>query len=1634
VSDISFVPLSWIKSEVEFSLGHARDGLARSRAAPEDPAPLVDARRHVHETAGAIRLIGLEGLAVFADELAALFEAALREAPPLPPETVALMERGVLALTQFLDDLQRGRPYVPLSLLGLFRELRSARSGAPAKPSELFYPILKVDLPPFTLPPIATAQALAPFVRGQCVAYQRGLVDVLRDAGNLRAFNYIRAALTALAGVSAELSVRALCWVASGYVDGLARRAILFDNTARAVLAQIEQQLRRLSAGDSVITAVLTRELLYELAVAAPQDGLIGEIKRRYHLHEHLPEAGLIQYDDARLRPLLGQAGQAIKASKGAWARTAAGDARAFVSFRAELARAAQVMAALGVPMLARLAEAINGVTTTIAAASREQRSAIALDMATALLLLEKTVAAYPELSIELAIQLEAMADRLQALASGRRPEQNAASAARLAAATRKAEEELVLAQVEREIRTSLADIEKVLDAYFRDPSRHDTLVPLVARMDQVRGALDMLELAPASLLLRACRSRVERLAAGAKAAPSVLEALADGFSALGGVVDAIRDAQVFPEAVVAGALARLEALAVIESAAQVTPASFAVPEPVPGSPAAAMTDSSVRRIQVERELLDLYLAEAGEVLAQVRGQLAAVRAIPHDVAALTAVRRGFHTLKGSGRTVGLADLGHAAWEVEQLLNEWLQDGLRVTPALDAYVEGARRQFEGWVATLATGAVPVIDIEGLAAGAEVVRVAGEAAQPDDVPDARGDMTRVGAIVLPSALYAIYVRETTELFSALQGGAIEYRAQRVVAPAFARAAHTLGSSSATAGFSAVQDIAHALEDVLREIEQQPDLGAYAACGLIEEGVARLGAMTDAIAQHRAPPVDEDLVVRLLTERERLHLLAEEGSQVSNTDRGAPVAAADVVDLQLLPIFLEEAADLLPEIAQDARAWQSAPADGAASASLARALHTLKGSARAAGLARLGELVHRTEDQVAAAVERGETDTAFFERLQRDADALADEIDRLRRRRPVPAPAVDAVEAPAVDAGLVLRVRATTVDRLVNHAGEIAIARSRIEREVGSVKGALLDLADGVERLRAQVRETELQAESQLQARLSLVQEHRETFDPLEFDRYTRLQELTRLMLESLHDITSVQQGLLANVDDADTALRQQLRMNRELQEDLMRARTMPFSSQAERMYRVVRQTALECGRRAHLAVRGGDVQIDRGVMERIGAPVEHLLRNAVVHGLETPAARVAAGKAPEGNLSVEVRQEAGEVVIGIEDDGGGLDLEAIIGRARAEGLLAPGEQVEGTRLAALIFTPGFTTAAALTESAGRGVGLDAVRAEIAAIGGRVDVESRPGAGTVFTLTLPISLAVVQGLHVVAGAHAVVVPTSLVQLVKEVRADEAGALYAAGTVEWAGEHYPVRDLPRLFDDAQDVAAGSTGYTSMLLLKSRNTRVALHVERVLGDAEFVVKSLGPQLAGLPWISGGTVLADGRVVLIVHPLTLLARMPAAPARAPAAAAVLEAQPEIMVVDDSLTVRTITGRLLTREGWRVVVAKDGVDALEKLGGATPALMVVDLEMPRMDGFDLIRSVRAMPRLAKVPIVVVTSRTADKHRRLALSLGANVFLGKPYQEQILLDHVRALIAQAPADRQTAPSFDEATEETALGAA
>jgi len=414
----------------------------------------------------------------------------------------------------------------------------------------------------------------------------------------------------------------------------------------------------------------------------------------------------------------------------------------------------------------------------------------------------------------------------------------------------------------------------------------------------------------------------------------------------------------------------------------------------------------------------------------------------------------------------------------------------------------------------------------------------------------------------------------------------------------------------------------------------------------------------------------------------------------------------------------------------------------------------------------------------------------------------------------------------------------------------------------------------------------------------------------------------------------------------------------------------------------------------------------------------LLRNALAHGVETPEARRAAGKTEFGEIVLIARQSGNEMLLTVKDDGAGLNYTRIREKAEAAGLLLPGVEPTESLLAQLIFAAGFTTAETVSQVSGRGVGMDVVKSEIAALGGRIDIASTVGAGTTFNIYLPLTLAMTQAVMIQAAKHNYALPTPLVRQVLELKPAELEQAMINGVVTWRGSDYPFSYLPHLLGDTEAVHE-VLRYNPVILLQSGASQAAVLVDSIEGTREIVVKNIGPQMARITGVVGATVRGDGRVILIMNPLPLALRWASLPRSAmerKAPAEVVEVSlalqpPMILVVDDSLTVRKITTRLLTREGFRVDSAKDGVDALEKMQDLIPDVVLLDVEMPRMDGFELARVMRNDARLKAVPIIMITSRTADKHRNHAMEIGVNVYLGKPYQEQKLLDNIAAQLQQ-----------------------
>src|SRR2546426_2165517 len=1569
--------LSWITAEVDQALENVRDSIARFSASPHDPAALSICPEHLHQVSGALRMVGLSGATRFCEAIEGSFSGANGSRPSTA--SIGIIDRAVLALKQFVDDVARGQANVPLRLFPVYRELAKLQGKADSSEKELFFPDLTPPAPSHPSPWTLAKNELAPFVQAQRARFQRGLLAWLR--GSAAGLEDMRQALDALYQVSVQLpEPRALAWVAIGLIDGLLDApGPEWQASAKVLCNKSDSHRRDLAAGSQAVNDPLLREMLYLVARAKPSTQRLKDIKLVYRLDSLIPApeaAGQkMEFDMDWLQPVLSDARSRLEALKAVWQQYVTGEPRSVVRFRELVSSFKTKAGELGNKHLIKLLDAIALVATRLPDPYPPKSQFMVIEMASAFLLAESVLENFTRPPADLQQQIGIMGgwllDAAQGKSTGDPPAGLRADLSQQIGALQ------LRAQVAKEILANLQYVEQVLDAYSRELAVREALRGLDTHLRQIHGALAVLGFERATQVMAICESLIKACAARERdASLEDMDWIAEGLSSLG----------LFLAPCVNGRDPSEKAIELFFSRYEKRAATAAAPEKPQEKP---------RETQPAAEsegLLEIFLEEAGEVLGNIDAALPRSRERPGDRDVLTTIRRGFHTLKGSGRMVGLTDLGEVAWEIEQVMNRWLERQQPASPELLELIALASAAFREWIGKLRGRESLAFDGKAIVERAQKLRAVEP--EPEEIT--------VGTTRLARSFFDIYAKEALQHVQTLE-------AQSEASDEFARAAHTLASSSRTAGFGAVADLAAALEHwtpVASHVRAPRDLEP------VREAVAKLREMVAALAQRWAP-------APAIEAAGALHDLP---ARLQAPPAAAPAPAAksgkelrvmkDDIDQQLLPIFLEEAETLVPHIGSDLRDWKANPSDQNISDSLRRGLHTLRGSARMAGAIRLGELTHIIESQIEAAIERGEVSAQLFGELESKMDRLSLDLEHMGGRLVAPAAAPPA-PAPRAEALLpspaaLLRVNADILDHLISESGEIAIARSRIEAELRQVKQSLSDLNDSVARLRNQLREVEVQADSQMQSRMSVLDERDRDFDPIEFDRYTRLQELTRMMAESVNDAASIQQSLLKSLGETDAGLLQQARISRDVQQELMRMRAVPFSNLNERLYRIMRQTAREVGKKAELEIEGGQVELDRSVLERIGAPLEHMLRNALGHGLESPQERLAAGKPESGRIAISLRQEGNEIALVVSDDGGGLDLDQLRKKAIEKGVLTRDQQASEAELMQLIFVSGLSTAGKLTQLSGRGVGMDVVRSEIASIGGRVGIPSTRGRGTPFTLYLPLTLAVTQTVIVRAATSVLAVSSAMVEQVLRVKADALASLYEKAVIEWQGRSYPLYYLPHLLGGRG--ATEIQTYNSVLLLRSGIQRIALHVDELIGNQEIVVKNIGPQLARVPGVGGATVMGDGRIVLIINPVQLAQHARSALAKTAIAAAAMAAPaaaaaPLIMVVDDSLTVRKITSRLLEREGYRVLTAKDGVDALELIKDTLPAVMLVDLQMPRMDGFELTRTVRGDQRTRGIPIIVISSRTAEKHRDQATQLGVNAFLGKPYQESELLEQV-----------------------------
>jgi len=885
--------------------------------------------------------------------------------------------------------------------------------------------------------------------------------------------------------------------------------------------------------------------------------------------------------------------------------------------------------------------------------------------------------------------------------------------------------------------------------------------------------------------------------------------------------------------------------------------------------------------------------------------------------------------------------------------------------------------------------------------------------------------------------AIFSEEASELLEEADQALAAWRNDRKArAPIeeLRRHLHTLKGGARMAGIAPMGNLSHEIETLLINVDDGRIDGGPDVDNILQKSIDELHRMRDTVIAGRAvlPATELEAQFRVLNSGGQLPVLADEpvdpaaepDSELSDESVSQEFTVVPDEAVSMVIVDTDVDADDVDSQIDDA-ADDEQPSDASSSDELLSDTQIFEAVAMESEAvdAAPSEVELPEEELPDAAADDSVDDEDLPEDTQDESQDERDDIEEeeaepavveMRRLAPEKLAEIQATPAKHGADGRqeFARIDAELLEDLLNAAGEISIYHSRLSQQINSIEFHVEEMEQTVVRLREQLRKLEIETEAQIMHR------HQDTmvaqdFDPLELDRYSNIQQLSRALAESASDMDSLKGLLQGLTSEADTLLVQQSRVTAELQDGLMRTRMVPFQRHVPRLTRLVRQVAAEAGKRAELAVEGASGELDRQVLDKMLPPFEHMMRNAVVHGVEATDQRQKAGKPAAGRITIRLHREGAEMVIDVADDGRGLDVEAIRRKAYEKGLLQPDSKVTDEGIMELILTPGFSTADNITQSAGRGVGMDVVAIEIKQLGGSLQISSVTGQGTNFTIRLPFTLAITQALIVRTGIEVYALPLPTVEGVVRIARKELETMLSQSepSYEYGEQTYRFRHLGMYLGGQSATLPEDDTFVPVILVRAGDHSAALLVDEMLSSQEIVVKSVGPQLAGIRGISGATILGDGRIVLILD-ISALVRAGAPVVELKSAAPTpADERPLALVVDDSITVRRVMERFLERNGMRVVTAKDGIDAISQLQEAVPDIILLDIEMPNMDGYEFATHVRNDERVSAVPIIMITSRVGDKHRARAIEIGVNDYLGKPYQDSQLLDAIRRLLQE-----------------------
>ncbi len=1727
---------------------------------PDNVDALMECGNVLHQVRGVLNVVELYGAAQLADEMQRVCEFLGSSQARPRGDALEVLSRALVQLPTYLERLIGGARDIPIVLLPLLNDLRSVRGARLLNENTLFlHNLSRSSPPPEVLTRKAESRPLVELSRELRPRFQAALLGWITGNAPADQIKVLLAISIEFEEASAEPSVHRLWRVVSALLEALREDGLEAGASVKRLLGQVDRQIKRvIDEGEAALAAAppdeLVNNVLYYIGRARKGGRRVREVKRAFDLEKLLPSDDEVDRERVGLAgpspDLMRTVGAAIKDDLGQvkdgldiFLRLGDKEAQALEQQRTLLKKIGDTLGMLGLGHLRRDVERENSRLGEIVASPPADLESPLMDIAATLLHLEDHLdkelvrlvdpsrepqpAAGDDEDVDFRAVAEAvigecmvnLAKVKEAIVNYVSHPEDSNTLEPVAKLMRGIRAAMLLLEKER-----VSDLVERIGDYVQHHIRFAGKAPSSKQVDRIADAIVSLEY------------YMETIRAGRADPWYMLDNAETNMKALRRA-DTLPDFEP-PEEDTVSVTQIYEGGSRTDQHVSTTKVGFAPTQVVrPETTRYPVFEETERS---DPEFLELFIEEAKEESDAIRDQFRRWKSNPADQEALHTLRRSFHTLKGSGRMVGAQLIGEFGWSQENLINRLIDGTVKLSDDVVQTLEAAATVVPELIEQLEVGTEPDHDIDALMSAAwelaeatpsettELVEALSEdqATAPEEVEASAATEGQAPEILEPAiqmdaALLEIFTKETASHLQTLRAYAEaceEREAPYALNDDVRRAMHTLHGSANMASVDPIVALAEPLDHFVSERFNSGQRIPVAAIGVLEDTATAIEELVAQINQPGELPDHESL-------RERIALLLEEASEPEVPTEGLEVGefeidetlsdsdtivteaveteevAAAGYDTEIAGIFADEAGELLDNAETDLHDMQWGENAADAFDDLQRQLHTLKGGARMAGIAAMGDLSHELESLLSREqLSEAASGPALASLVQKTLDSLhkmreliiegapvagdPELLDEIRNWRapateleagqavvqeeeqpaggidlsefdipttpvagtppgeaietwPSVASAAEPVEEtdeelrePLVEpvrAGFAApdylvppqqsgerparaRVDAELLQTLLDNAGEISIFRSRLEQQVNSVGFNLAELSRTVTRLRDQLRKLEIETEAQILHRHQAEEgPARGDFDPLELDRYSNIQQLSRSLAETTGDLMSIQELLDRLVKESDNLLVQQSRVTSELQHGLMRTRMVPFQSNAQRLGRVVRQTADEAGKNVELHIEGGQGEMDRQMLERLMPALEHMLRNAVIHGIESQDQRARAGKPDVGQITIRLKREGADTVVELRDDGRGLDLQQIRARGIEAGLLGADEEHSEAEIMQLVFEPGLTTATEVTQTAGRGVGMDVVANEVRKLGGSVQIESQAGQGTRFILRLPFTLAISQALLVKTGDETYALPLTTVEGVTRIaRADLEQRLASdSPTLEYGGRDYPLQYLGALLGNPAVHLVEEHVAIPVVLVRAGEQSAALITDDMLGGREIVVKSVGPHLAAIRGISGATILGDGSTVLILDLGALI--------RSGAAAGVAELAEEVdrrtfvLVVDDSITVRRVTQRLLERNGMRVMTAKDGVDAVTTMQEHKPDVILLDIEMPRMDGYEVAAHVRDDPRLKDVPIVMITSRVGLKHRARAIELGVNDYLGKPYQESQLLDAIEPLV-------------------------